>query len=186
MFIYSLYSKLKVNKEWFLGQRSGKEIVEGGKNIQSTYKNLKHKVDQDFTSHFLSKTERKYYSKVFYVPSGEQKIHTVKSFLPYKLPWKIMYFTYFITHFTLIINIPAYLGNKTHIFHFNIWTGFISIWGNPAKNNYLVSMTKNILFVLQRPDAEPKSSLYKGAIFKKQTDIWFWLYNYFNSSTRCL
>lgn len=71
---------------------------------------------------------------------------------------KIMYFTYFITHFILIINTPAYLGNKTYIFLLNIWTGFISIYGSQQRA-IIWFLWQNILFILQQPDSEPKSSL---------------------------
>lgn len=58
MFIYILYFRIKENKDWFLGKRNRRK-VESGKNVRSTYKNLKHKVDKDFTSQFRSETERK-------------------------------------------------------------------------------------------------------------------------------
>lgn len=45
MFICILYFKIKIDKDWFLGERNRKKIVESGKNFQSAYKNLKHKVD---------------------------------------------------------------------------------------------------------------------------------------------
>lgn len=35
----------------------------------------------------------------------------------------------------------------------------ISIWVKPIKNNYLVTIAKNIFFILQQSDSELKSSL---------------------------